>query len=94
MCMCVMTRSSMSLQGLCIESPWSLCADPEGGSGSGGPDPLLKNKNNIGCLSKYWPGSPNITKLPSQHSILGHHRYASETPFKWRFAGGPMMARL
>ena len=35
-----------------------------------------------------------ITKLPSQHLMLGHHRHASETPFKWRFAGGPMMARL
>ena len=23
----------------------------------------------------------------------GHHRLASETPFKWRFAGGPMMAQ-
>ena len=22
-----------------------------------------------------------------------HHRSASETPFKWRFAGGPMMAQ-
>ena len=24
----------------------------------------------------------------------GHHRHASETPFKWRFAGGPMLAHL
>ena len=24
--------------------------------------------------------------------MLDHHRHASETPFKWRFAGGPMMA--
>ena len=24
--------------------------------------------------------------------MFGHHRHASETPFKWRFAGGPMMA--
>ena len=24
---------------------------------------------------------------------VGHHRPASETPFKWRFAGGPMMAQ-
>ena len=23
----------------------------------------------------------------------GHHRSASETPFKWRFAGVPMMAQ-
>ena len=26
--------------------------------------------------------------------MLGHHRQTSETPFKWRFAGGPMVARL
>ena len=35
-----------------------------------------------------------ITKLPSQHSRLGHYQHASETPYKWHFAGGPMMARL
>ena len=27
------------------------------------------------------------TKLP----MLGHHRTASEAPFKWRFAGGLMV---
>ena len=26
--------------------------------------------------------------------MLGHHRDASETPFKWRFGGGPIMARF
>ena len=26
--------------------------------------------------------------------MLGQHQHASETPFKWRFASGPMMARL
>ena len=35
-----------------------------------------------------------ITKLPSQHSMLGHHWHASETPFKRCFAGGPLMARF
>ena len=29
-----------------------------------------------------------LVKLPSQLSILGHNRHASETSFKWRFAGG------
>ena len=24
---------------------------------------------------------------------MGHHLPASETPFKWRFAGGPMVAK-
>ena len=31
-----------------------------------------------------------ITKLPSQHSMLGHHRLPGE--LKWRFTGRPMMA--
>ena len=26
--------------------------------------------------------------------MTGHHRSASETPFKWRIAGGPIMTRL
>ena len=26
--------------------------------------------------------------------MLGHHRPASEVPFKWRFAGGLMMTHL
>ena len=26
--------------------------------------------------------------------MLGHHRPASDTPFQWRLAGGPMMVRL
>ena len=42
----------------------------------------------------------NITKLriPSQHSILGYHRHASETPFKfafrWRANDGPLIVVL
>ena len=68
----------------------SACADPEGGL-----DPL-ENHKNIVFLSN--TGPPTIplnrkaTKPPSQLSILGHNRHASETPFKWRFAGGPKMA--
>ena len=26
--------------------------------------------------------------------MSGHHRHDSETPFKWRFAGGPMLVRI
>ena len=32
-----------------------------------------------------------ITKLPSQHSMLDQHPAASQTPFHWRFAGGPFI---
>ena len=61
----------------------------------GGPDPLLKIHKNVGIFSNTDPDSLKITKLPSQHSMLGHHHHhASVTPFQWRFASGPMMARL
>ena len=67
------------------------CANPEGGQGV---RTSLENYNNIGFLSNTGPDLLKITKLPIQHSMLDHHRTASETPFKWRFAGGPLMARL
>ena len=55
------------------------------------PPPLLKNPQNIGFLSNTGRDPLEITKLPSQHSMLGHHLHASETPFKWPFPGGQMM---
>ena len=38
--------------------------------------------------------SRRLKNLIGTKPMLGQHRHASETPFKWRFAGGPMMARL
>ena len=70
------------------------CADQEGGQGGLDPPPPPPPLKNIGFLSKTCPDPPKITKLPRQHSMLDRHRQASETPFKWRFTGGPMMARL
>ena len=32
--------------------------------------------------------------MPSQYPISGHYRPASETPFGWRFACGPIVARF
>ena len=29
----------------------------------------------------------------SMQAICAHYRHASETPFEWRFAGGPIVAR-
>ena len=31
--------------------------------------------------------------IPSKHLKVGHHRPTCETPFKWRFTGGPIVAR-
>ena len=68
------------------------CADPEGGTRSPDPPPPGKLQN-IGFLSNTGPDPLKITKLLIQLSMLGHHRPASETPFKWHSAGGPFMAR-
>ena len=58
----------------------------------------LENHKAVGFLSNTDPDDPDLgksKKLPSKHSILlGHHRPASETPFEWRFAGGPIMIRF
>ena len=56
------------------------CPDPDGDRGSG-PLPTPTEKN-IGLPSNIGPDPLKITKLPSQQSILGRHRHASETPFK------------
>ena len=64
------------------------CAGPDGVGGR------LKNHKNIGFLSNTGPDPLKITKLPSQHSMLGQHLHASETPFKLRVTGGLMMACL
>ena len=45
----------------------------------------LENYKVIGFLSNTGPDHLKITQ--------GHHRSATETPFKWRFAGGTLMAR-
>ena len=71
-----------------------MCGSRGGGGGTGGPDHPLKNPKNIGFLSSTGLDPLEFTKLPSQHSMLGHYQHTSETPFKWRFAGGQIMARL
>ena len=56
--------------------------------GLGGSGHPLKNHKPIGFLSNTGP-DPLKNSL---HSMLGHHPPPSETPFKWHFACGPMMA--
>ena len=45
------------------------------------------SNSDVGFLSRWSVGG---SKLPLK---AGHHWLASETPFKWRFAGVPMMAQ-
>ena len=50
--------------------------------------PPLKNHKIKGFLAILAWIAWNITKLPSQHSLLGNPRPASETPFNWHFVAG------
>ena len=43
-----------------------------------------------GSVHEYWSGSTE----KSQSYEVSNHRSASEMPFKWRFAGGSMMAHF
>ena len=54
-----------------------------GDRGSGHPE----NHKNIGFPSNIDPDPLKITKLPSQHSMVGHYR-------QWRFADGPMVVHF
>ena len=61
-----------------INTNKNIGADPEGGGGGGGGGrgsgaPILENHKNIGFLSKTGLDPLKITKLPSQHSMQGHH---------------------
>ena len=69
-------------QHLCFNTVQTYNMRGSRGGGTGGLDPPpLKNHKYIGFLSNTGPDPLKITKLPSQHSMLGHHRHASETPF-------------
>ena len=81
---CSCTFRSVYLR-ICLLYSW---ADPEGVAGVRTP---LKNHEKLGFLSNTGPYPLKTTKLSSQNSMLDHHRHASETPFKWRFAGGPLL---
>ena len=76
----------------CIDCPVP-CVDPEGRHGVRTPPPL-KNHKNIEFLSNTGPDPLKFSRLPRQHPTLGHHRHASETPFKsfrWWADDGPLL---
>ena len=58
-----------------------------GGGGAGVMDPL-KNHKNLGFLSNT---GPDCLK---NHKATKPEFNVSETPFKWHFTGGPMLARF
>ena len=75
-------------------------ANPEGGGGRGGEDRgsklFLKNDKikNIEFLSKTGQDRLKNHKATKTVFNFGPSLLASQTPFKWHFAGGLMMARL
>ena len=68
--------------------PW---ADPE--RGDRGSEPPLKIKKNMG-FSNTGPDSLNNHKATKPAFNVGPPSAHQRTPFKWRFAGGAMMARF
>ena len=64
-----------------------------GGGGAGVRTPL-KNRKNIGFLSNTRLDLLKNHKAAKPEINVGPSSAHSETPFKWRFAGGPMMARF
>ena len=77
------------LKRLQTNKGWSkiACADPEGRTG--GPDPPLQFHKNIGFLSNTGLDPLKITKLLSQHLILGHYRHTH-----WRAEDGSLIVVL
>ena len=79
-----------------------------GDRGSGPPPPPHEKSQKFRVSKQHWSISPEksqnyqasiqcwaiIGPPAKRHLMLGHYRPASETPFKWRFTGGPMMACL
>ena len=57
------------------------CEDLEGGQGLQNPPWKITEIKGVLAILVQIPWK--ITKPPSQHSMLGHHQHASETPFKW-----------
>ena len=51
-----------------------------GGTGGLDPPPPLKNQKNIGFPSNIDQDLIKITKLLSQHSMVGHYRHANDDP--------------
>ena len=65
-----------------------------GGTGGSGPPPPEKITKNKGFLSNTGLDPLKNHKATEPTFNVGPSPAASKTPFKWRFAGGPVMARF
>ena len=70
------------------------CADPEGGGGTGGPDPPEKSQK-YRVSYQYRSGSPENHKAAKSAynggPLSARQRYAIEMAFRWRADDGPLM---
>ena len=103
----IITPSNLCTEGIVL-SPWAgdypflrtgSWADPVGGGGGGdrgvqSPPPPLKNHKNIGFLRNTGADPLKNHKATKPAFNVGPSRFTSKMPFKWRFAGEPMMAHL
>ena len=62
--------------------------------GDRGYGPHSKNHKNVGFLTETDLDPLENHKATKLAFNVGPYRPTSETPFKWRFAGGPIMAHL
>ena len=63
--------------------------------GTGGPDPHPEKSQKYRVSFQYCWGSPQKNYKATKSAFnIGHHRPTSETPFKWRFAGGQIIAHV
>ena len=71
-----------------------VCTATNRGGGGGGGQGVWSTRK---ITTKIWFLSNTVLdplenyKATKPAFNVGHHRHASETPFKWRFAGGPVM---
>ena len=79
---------SIGLQGFEDSS-----VDSEGGGGrAGGANPPEKSPK-YRVLYQYWSGSPEKSYSYQSEFEVGPSLVRQRTPFKWSFAGGPIMTR-
>ena len=69
----------------------NACADPEGGQGFQTP-PLPEKSQNIGFLSNTGRDHMKNHKATKPAFNVGSSSAHQENPFKWSFAGEPMLS--
>ena len=70
-----------------------MCGSRGGGGQGVRPPPPTGKLQKYRVPLQYWSRFPEKSQSYQASIPCCYHRPASETPFKWRFAGGPLMTR-